>query len=329
MNMKYTLCKIKPRAPFHLGEKESVLEYTSEYIHSDTLFSAICNAFRLLYGTQELNELLSSFKSGKIPFLVSSAFPFTSKTLFFPLPKFLDISKYVENIKKFKKLEFVSETIFRKIIEGLEIKEFLKEDCLIQDNRILITDKEIESVGKSIWKIREVPRVVIDRKTNASQIYHFGEAVYSKDSGLHFLIDFKTGDFEKEIKSALYLLGDEGIGGDRTYGKGLFKINFEKISFDLSEQENFVTLSLYYPRKEEITYIKNGFYEILGRDGWIYSQDNMNMRRRFIRMFTEGSTFQSHKGTYGDLVKVNPIGFEIHDVYRYGYAFPLPIKVIE
>lgn len=90
-----------------------------------------------------------------------------------------------------------------------------------------------------------------------------------------------------------------------------------------------MTLSLYRPRKDEIPYIKNGFYEIVGRSGWIYSQDKRNMRRKFLRMFTEGSTFQSHKGTYGGLIKVNPSGFEIHDVYRYGYAFPLPIKVIE
>lgn len=133
----------------------------------------------------------------------------------------------------FKNLEFVSETIFRDIIEGSKIGGFLKEDYLIQDNRVLVTDEERESFNKNIWRIREVPRVVVDRKTNASKIYHFGETVYSKDSGLYFLIDFKTNDFKKEIKSALYLLGDEGIGGDRTYGKGLFKIKFEKINFDL------------------------------------------------------------------------------------------------
>ncbi len=327
--MEYTLCKIKPKTPFHLGEKESVLEDTTEYIHSDTLFSAICNAFRLLYGTGELREFLTLFKDHKLPFLISSAFPFTSEILFFPLPKSLNISKFTDDTKKFKKIEFVSEAIFRKIVNGLDVGEFLKEDYLIQNNRILVTDEEIESTGKSIWSKREVPRVIIDRKTNASRIYHFGETVYFKDSGLYFLIDFKTSNFKKEIKSALYLLGSEGIGGDRTYGKGLFKVEFEKINFDSPKTESFVTLSLYYPRRDEIPYIKNGFYEILGRGGWIYSQDSKNIRRRFLRMFMEGSVFQSHKGIYGDLVKVSPREFKIHDVYRYGYAFPFPIKVIE
>ena len=67
------MCKLKPKADFHLGDKEAVLEKTSDYIHSDTLFSAICNAYRLLYGNERLQEVLKLFEDREPPFLISSA----------------------------------------------------------------------------------------------------------------------------------------------------------------------------------------------------------------------------------------------------------------
>ena len=75
------MCKLKPKAHFHLGDKEAVLEKTSDYIHSDTLFSAICNAYRLLYGNEGLQEVLKLFEGREPPFLISSAFLYAGKIL--------------------------------------------------------------------------------------------------------------------------------------------------------------------------------------------------------------------------------------------------------
>lgn len=331
--MEFTICKIVPRGSFHLGTKEGILEETADYIHSDTLFSAICNSHRLLYGNEELESILEQFKDDDPPFLISSAFPFVKDMLLFPLPKNVDFGEYVEERKEFKKVEFVSRTIFERILENKDIKEDAKKENLIQRKRILLTSEEKSELGDDkIWSEREVPRVTIDRKTSASNIYHFGEVFYSNECGMYFLIDFKKKECEKEVKAAIRLLGDEGIGGDRTYGKGLFKIKepeFDRISMDFQPRNGFVTLSLYYPKKDEVPKLKDGYYEFISRGGWIYSLEGRNIRRKFTRMFIEGSVFGVPTGLYGDLVPVGPKEFTHHEIYRYGYAFTIPIEVKE
>lgn len=323
--MELTVCKIDPRAPFHLGTKENILEDTSEFIHSDTLFSAICNVYRLLYGKDELEELLNSYTNNTPPFLISSAFPYVNcekDVLLFPLPKSVDLGRYVKDYKKYKKIELVSKDLFVKMIAG---KANFENSFLIQSNKVLITSNEIKNTKEiKIWSTREVPRVAIDSKTSASSIYHFGEVVYL-NGGLYFLIDFKNSYYTKKVKAAIRVLGDEGIGGDRTYGKGIFKIKgFEPIKFDITSNRSFVTLSLYYPKPDELHGLK-GDYDIIKTGGWIYSIEGTTHRRKVVRMFTEGSVFEKPIKMYGKLVPVAPSGFS-HDVYRYGYAFPIPCR---
>jgi CRISPR-associated protein Csm4 len=339
--MGLILCKLEPRAPLHLGIKEAILEETSEYIHSDTLFSAICNACLLLQGKNELEALLAKFRDRNPPFLISSAFPFIKEILLFPLPKSIDFSKYSSEPKKFKRVEFISEEIFRAIIANREINKYITTNNLLQNKRILATIEEVKLIQEAykvknveelkFWVKREVPRVVIDRKTNKSNIYHFGEVVFTRNCGLYFLIRTFNGfkeKYEKMIKACLHLLMDEGIGGDRTYGKGLFKrIKFNAFSIDLESKDYFITLSQYHPRKEEVSYVKEGYYELVNRGGWIYSPNGRNMRRKTIRMLTEGSVVKSHNEPYGSLTSVKPDEFTAHEVYRYGYAFPIPIEV--
>lgn len=58
------------KSSIHLGERENFLESTDVIIHSDTLFSAFCNSYLLLYGEEKLNNLLSKFIEGSPPFIV-------------------------------------------------------------------------------------------------------------------------------------------------------------------------------------------------------------------------------------------------------------------
>lgn len=342
----FLLCRFVPDAPMHLGEKEGVLEETFEYIRSDTLFSAICNAYLLLYGREELESLLEGFKLERPPFLISSAFPYAADVLFFPLPKNIDLSSYI-GVKKAKRVELVSESIFRAALKG-DVEDVIKKGyCLIQGERVLVTREEAERLRDHlgvrvaeeirIWRKREVPRVALDRKTNASSIYYFGEVKFSESCGLFFLMKEGNGfkGVEKRVKAALRLLRDEGIGGDRTYGKGMFEdVRFDGISFECGRKDFFVTLSLYYPKREEISCLKDAFYDLVTRGGWIFSYSGVGMRRRSVRMLAEGSVVRfatTHEGgedlLHGALVDVTPADFGWHRIYRYGYAFPIPLEV--
>ena len=70
--MEY-IVKLEPESPFHIGKAGVGLEETSVIVHSDTIFSALCNMYTLLYGRDELEAMLTEFEE-QPPFLVSSAF---------------------------------------------------------------------------------------------------------------------------------------------------------------------------------------------------------------------------------------------------------------
>src|SRR5262245_6637674 len=79
------------RTPFHIGGRGVGLETTGVHVPADTLFSALCIAWRELYGADSLlQNLLEPFRAagqGALPFLLSSAFPFGGPVRLFPRPR--------------------------------------------------------------------------------------------------------------------------------------------------------------------------------------------------------------------------------------------------
>lgn len=67
-------------------------------------------------------------------------------------------------------------------------------------------------------------------------------------------------------------------------------------------------------------------YELITRRGWISSPEASNLRRRTIWMFKEGSVLSGQpEWGIGQLVNLKPDPSP-HDVWRYGYAFPIGVK---
>ena len=330
--MEIVSYKIEPKTGFHLGTKEGWMESTSNYIHSDTLFSAICNAYSNLYGNDELESFLEKFVQSP-QFLISSAFPYVDETLLFPIP-FSVKPPQKADIKKFKKIKFVSRPIFESVCKGEGIPpEFQK--MIVQEGHVLIG--ETKELGiKKIWAEDNRPRIVLDRTSSSANIYHVSEIQFNQGCGMHFLIKYLEKDCTIKVEACLRLLQDDGIGGDRSSGKGSFSLSPPtEFNFTTMTADHFVTLSLYHPKKEEISsqILRESKYDLITRGGWIYSLKIKNLRRKRIRMFVEGSVFPLKKDLYGQLKNVTPeehnipleIG-KIHKVYRYGYAFPVPIK---
>lgn len=327
--MSYNLCKIIPDSPFHLGEKGVGMEETENIIHSDTLFSAICNSYRLIYGRNELENFI---ESAKIDLRISSAFLEINGIKTFPLHISIKWKDYIDDFdlgKKLKKVKFVSEEIIKNFnnIKDYIASENIKNGILFSENektKILDAyqekDENIKWVDIKFYEETQVPRVVLDRRTCSSNIYHFGEIKFAENCNLFFLIDYNGSKENLEkIKSAIRLLGDEGIGGDRSSGKGLFNTKFEKFSL-VNNGNKFLALSLIYPKKEEIRYVE--FYELILRRGFVYSIEEKNERRKSIRMFTEGSVFSNEvEGDIKDVTINNPK----HRVYRFGKAFLIKI----
>ena len=178
---------------------------------------------------------------------------------------------------------------------------------------------------KEPWEIINNPRVGLSRISShpGEAYFHLGEVFYKDGAGLYIIVDFKDPSIENKFISTLRLMGDEGVGGDRTVGKGHFEIlnnNGEEIEINQPENsQNYVLLSLYYPDVNEISDLKDGYYEIIERKGYIYSPYSKTLRKKSIKMFKEGAVFPSFKK--GKIVDITPEIFTKHKIYKYGLAF--------
>ncbi len=324
--------KLKFHSSFHIDAGSAVDGPSETFIHSDTLFSAIVSAARKFYG----DEVAQNFLEPKA-LILSSAFPFYKGEFFLPKPLHFfpeNLSDY-EMIKVFKKAKFISKDLLIKLLHGQEIeKEFYRNDYVLDGCwRIFkkITSNNKDDEEDKIFEQKEVPHIVMDRITNQTQIFYKTEIHFHKNAGLFFIAEVKE-DLINKFETVLRFLGDEGIGADRTTGKGLFEVE-EVQNFTLpseSESDYFYSLSLYSPLKEEFEKIepKKSYYDFVIRGGWI---SNNTLNRKRLRMFVEGSVlkFTSRQKPIGCLHKVlekkNYENDLLYDIYRNGQSLFLPI----
>lgn len=305
------LFRMHPVSAFHIGERGVGMEATSRIIHSDTLFGAICWAWRFLYGEDELVDLLGCFLSDSPPFLISSAFPFIGDLYLMPKP--LEGLKSIEPDKKARKAWLVSHSIFQRVTNGEEIIDYR----LIDGGAIASNDEALmveEMLGPSPpWTTDELPRVALDRKTMRSEIYHVGELWFADGCGFYMMVDFRDGSTRNKLEGAMRLLGDEGIGGERSCGKGLFSLESASIKVGSDDGNRAVLLSLCRPRKEEVHALQSSSYDLVLRRGWAGASGH---RKRGLRMLSEGSVVpRSFSGSVVDVISVGG-----KRVYSYGLA---------
>lgn len=320
--------KLKFNSPFHISSGGFALESSDAYIRSDTIFSAICSTSRLLYEDDIINKFLDEQS-----FFISSGFPYYKDEYYFPKPlnyHFKATDDY-NILKKLKRIKYIPPVIFEDIING-------------KNNEIAIDDKRIiqgvymnaqPEKDFTFYKETEIPRVVIDRITNSTNIFNFSQVSYNSDAGIYFIVDFENPDLEKYFEASLGILGDEGIGADGTVGKGLFEFEKDELKLEIPDKsEYYLMLSLYSPKKTEVEKInfKESFYDFNVRRGWISYKGLGSLRRKSIRMVNESSVLKVNN--YTKLIGENKIVFEKNtvpeaefDVIRYGKCLSIPIII--
>ncbi len=298
------------------------------------------------------------------PLRLSSAFPYAGDVYFFPRPMLrlrgFDEIGDPKLGKKLKKVQFVSRPIFEGMLAGQPVAGYLVEDdpersgqkrpcegTLLQGGRVWATPEEVEQLrafedrraGRiRFWAEDTAPRVTVDRATNRSQVYAVGRVHFAPECGLFFLVEYEDLALQPRLEKALRALSDAGVGGERSSGHGQFDLGIDE-AFSLAEptpgQTNaFATLSLYWPAESEVKseVLKEASYRLTNRRGWLGSPDGMNLRRRGVRMLTEGSVLrQPPQGALADVKPLDPdpIPNVPHDVWRYGLAFPLRCRVLD
>ena len=323
--MEY-IVNLEPESPFHIGEAGVGLEVTSVIVHSDTLFSAMCNMYALLYGEDELGSMLKKFKE-EPPFLVSSAFLYAGGILTFPLPLGADWSELIagelsdelqkdryELDKQLRSAQFVSQDVFLSFLKGAP-----QGVSLPPVHNILFSQNE--NPPEEIFSTSEAPRAALDRKTHSSAIYHVGEVSFAVNCGLYFFLNTNP-EYDKRVKACIKLLGHEGLGGKRSSGRGLFHPIIKEQPFKVPPSTMKITLSLTFPRLKELPVVKEGWYKLVSRRGWIYTPRLKSLRKKGVRMLVEGSTFPQK--VEGQLADVKPSMPGVPGIVRYGIGYYLP-----
>jgi CRISPR-associated protein Csm4 len=331
--------RLRPRGAFHLGERGIGYEETSELVHADTLFGALCSVWGLLYGEKAVGEDLLPNGPGpwEPPFLFASAFPRAGSVRFYPKPL---LPPPHTDPAEWKEVRWISEDLF---VAWLRRTPLRPAPDRVHGGTVALTEDECETLRRELpdwqpdgplWKVARVPRVTLDVATHASELWHFGRLHFGPECGLHLWVDVRR--LDDRLWTALRLLGDVGLGGDRSAGHGLFDLEFsEETPPWPASDTRFVTLSPVYPcpphaPNQVAELLKDGCaYRLLTRTGWIGTALATPYRRKAVRLIEEGSvlTGSTHR-VWGGLADVTPdqVPDLPHRVYRWGYAFPAGVS---
>jgi CRISPR-associated protein Csm4 len=323
------IVKLRFTSPLHLSRGKSTLDESFDVLHSDTLKSALFVCALDLYGSEEIDA--SFFEQ----FTISSAFPFVNDVLFFPKPATL-LKGISENIdrKKLKEVNYFSKPVFEQLLKGT-LGDL--SDKLISNIRYY---SESPLYDNQPFKSETVQRVTVNRTyEEEGNTFYTERLFFTEGCGLFFLIDCKP-EFLSKIEAALRLLGDNGIGSDKSVGNGQFEFSaIEDFNFDGATKvaPKQVALSLYCPEQSEVSdeeFLNNSAYALIKRGGYIANPENFNrstLRKKSIVMFIEGSVFPNPPSSklIGKWVKLTPeTGSKVeHEIYRDGRALFFPYNL--
>lgn len=244
--------------------------------------------------------------------------------------------------KTLKKVRYVSQAIFRAVLNGATLADFGTKARSYQHGTVWIaTGDEPGLPGElhpheeniDIWRVRQRPRVAVDRESWRSAIFHHGETVFRQGCGLWFAIawrdpDKRVGGYSLRdlVDSLLQDLQAFGIGGLRSCGLGAFEFGDPLVLNlpDPSPHDTVVTLSRFYPAPDELHYLDHpqASYRLTQISGWMRAAGVPDRERRTVTMIEEGAILTSGPKGGGCLVDISPDGAP-HPSWRYGLMFPV------
>jgi len=338
--METHLVTLKPRGP------------VEAFPSSDTLFGAVCWGIRRLYGKERLLELLEGFEAHPWRFILSSAFPrLDGSVLCFPRPASSgargselaslagDKKGQVQaagNYKTFQKFPYVTAGVLALLRESLgEFGLFQRygKDILDTGDILHLRGELKEEEGKvPLWKKATAQKNSIDRftwsTTPGGETFYTQEISLSPRAGLYF---FLRTDALESLLPVLRYLEDSGIGGNRSVGRGFYKIEVEVPPADLFHERGsaFMALSRYLPEPGEVDPGREPrAWTLLPVQSKVESAeefDGADVQKKRVAYLAEGAVIgvAERREWYGRLADVTPAGLQGARIYQNGLALPL------
>uniref|UniRef100_B3EIY7 CRISPR system Cms protein Csm4 n=1 Tax=Chlorobium phaeobacteroides (strain BS1) TaxID=331678 RepID=B3EIY7_CHLPB len=325
---------------FHFGENG--LEDSSDLLHSDTLFSALANIYEYaLSGAEIFIDLVESgrlsFSSGMYALLKQGEM----SLLFVPKP--VVTYRKSDDRKLHKSLKYFSLGVLEEFRKSFESQKHESElDLSVYSsigNEFLCLADELggmpdEFKNRSFRRFTTSPKVKVhttfednDRLYHETTVqFHTFSAAGVEYGGAYcvlFNADALTYEERQEFLAALRIMADEGVGGQRSSGKGQFR-EVREVTIDIPDEESasaYLGLSIVSPADDsEFNALER--YELFVRGGgslgWRGDSERHRKQARFVK---EGALFT--KNIAGALVDVSPEGDKT--ILRNGMNFSIPI----
>ncbi|OPY90897.1 MAG: hypothetical protein A4E72_00415 [Syntrophus sp. PtaU1.Bin208] len=331
--MNFVAYHLNFTSPLHMGLEGIGQERIETTIHSDTLWGALVQQWALLYDEKP------SDLAADPPFDLSSCFLLHHGKRFYPVPLGslddlfnrilrMEVPEQIFDSKKIKRIKYLREDLFLSWLSGkFELSNI--KNILLKDNHYppIIQDNRQDALP---FSESQRPRVRIDRLSNSVEeggFFYCTDQFWWNGAGLFFLACFKNEVIQSKFDASLTLLGDTGLGADRSIGRGNFSFSSQSVDFpSVISPKKWILLSLYHPTPEEISagILSTSAYQLTRRIGHAGCYAVGRLRRPDLWMLEEGAILGS--AAQGDIpLLIRQTSDVAHPVFRYGRAFTVPV----
>ncbi len=163
-------------------------------------------------------------------------------------------------------------------------------------------------------------------------LYEFGGVRFAAEVRLGVVASFADDAIRPAFEAALALLGEEGLGADRSSGYGRFAVEASDPFAPALGSGMRLCLSLCRPTRDEIgrgLLAEPARWDTVVRGGWVTSPGAGSLRKRDVRMLAEGALVadlgSARVGDAPRVLEALPAQGLHHDVFRSGIAVAVPI----
>lgn len=325
MNTIFDVIRFTFTAPLHISNARSDYARSEDVVRSDTLCAAIMQSWAVLGHEDWITD--------QPGFVTSSLFPYTrlkDEWIYFlpkPVKDQLKNKPGPELLKRFKRVRYYEKEFFEQRLDS----PLVVRDGDIADEYL---SGRLKRGNSSLYRSMVMPRIMKPRDPqDDTRIFYMERREFVPGAGLFCLVKYQSDEAKTRFLAGLRLLGENGLGSDRTVGYGRFTFTEDEITFSHPVSSDYmISLSLYLPDYEQEFLEALGpaaKYELVRRGGWISEPFN-TLRKRNVYMFTEGSLLKfngSGEAIKGRIVDVKPLALTTHHaIYRSGKSIFLPIK---
>jgi len=339
--------KLRPTGPWRVGPDSGARDGVDSIYHSDSLYSAITGALRLLGRLDDwLDTTARNPEGAAVRF--SSLYPFQNEIGFVVPPR--SVWPPAPSAKvRWKGARFVPLGLVAPLVGGRSLEEDRWDvdgvsECLVP-------------VGRSgPFRVGVRSAAAVDRLSGHVEPHAVACIEFLPGAGLWGVISFadqmQKDKWGESVRAALRLLADAGFGGERGRGWGrtetpeFIEGSLPQMILPDEPAQNAVTaegepttlsennpaaappaywlLSLFSPAAGDAVDWSRGNYFVVRRNGRVESPVRSGDLKKTLNMVGEGSVLLAGSPVQGAAADVAPDGFA-HPVYRAGFALAIPI----